>query len=414
MIPSVAALSNLVSYIPELQTKKIVGILDIGANRSMLVFIKEGNVDFFREIVVGGNDFTKSITGTIFHEGRAIQFTDKEAEEFKFRYGYPLGFSDGMSFHGAPLGEVGTMMRPVVERLSGEIERSIGFYKEKAGGEDISALYLIGGGARLKHLTKVLSESIGVSISLLPFPQKLRVSGDAKQKELFRNKFPEQAISLTLALESSPEKNLLPAQYAKKHATAQVQRYLAAVLFGVIAILGVFTVTYRTEVKVLNNNVTRLEGRVAQSKSNVILFDKLQQKKTELVAQIAGVSQLIKQDEHLVQVLRLVSHAVPVNLALESVDYGLDSPTPQRPTRSRNQTPDEEENRPKWRIHVQGGCRKASSDVGIYLARFIVELEKSGYFSQVNLISDHIDEETNEYRFELKAYFKTGEEDAQG
>jgi len=110
----------------------------------------------------------------------------------------------------------------------------------------------------------------------------------------------------------------------------------------------------------------------------------------------------------------LVSHAVPVTLALESVDYGLDTPSPQRPTRSRNQTPDEEENRPKWRIHVHGGTRKPSSDVGIYLAQFIVELEKSGYFSQVDLISDHINEETKEYHFEIKAFFKTGEEDAQG
>jgi cell division ATPase FtsA len=414
VIPSVAALANLIRHIPELQTKKIVGILDIGAHRSMLVFIKEGSVDFFREIVVGGNDFTKSITGTIFHEGRAIQFTDREAEEFKFRYGYPLGFSDGMTFHGAPLGEVGTMMRPVVERLSGEIERSIGFYKEKASGKDIAVLYLIGGGARLKHLTEVLSENLSIPVSILPYPQKLRVSGNAKQKDLFKNKFPELAISLTLALESTPEKNLLPSTYVKMHRTAQLQRYLTVALFGIIGILAVLTYTYRIKVHSMRATVSQMDRRVAQSKGNVILFDRLQQKRGELIAQINGVDNLVKQDDRLIQVMRLVSHAVPPNLALVSLEYGLENPAPQRSVRSRNSTPDEEEKRPRWMIHIEGMSKKPPSDVGIYLAQLIVELQKSGYFSEVNLISESVDDESKEYQFDLKAYFITGEDNVVG
>jgi hypothetical protein len=47
----------------------------------------KGQIDFVREIVIGGDDFTKAITGTIFHEGRAIQFTNKEAIEFKIKHG---------------------------------------------------------------------------------------------------------------------------------------------------------------------------------------------------------------------------------------------------------------------------------------------------------------------------------------
>lgn len=404
VIPSVAALANLIRYIPELQAKKVLGLLDIGAHRSMLVFIKDGAVDFFREIVVGGNDFSKSITGTIFHEGRAIQFANKEAEEFKFRYGYPLGFSDGMTFHGAPLGEVGTMMRPVVERLSGEIERSIGFYKEKAGGKDISALYLIGGGARLRHLTEVLSENLGISISLLPYPQKLRITGDAKQKDTFRNKFSEQAISLSLALESTPEKNLLPEAYAKIHRMAQIRQYLSVALAAVVIILAALSLSNMTKIASLKKKVSLLDNRVAQSKSNVLLFDRLSKQKGELEGEITGVSHLIKQDNRLIQVLRLISHSLPENLSLVSLIYGQENAGPNL-SRSKRTKPDEDEIIIKWRIHVMGTSKQPSSDVGIYLAQFIVELEKSGYFSNVNLIKEFVDEDTKKYSFEIKAFF---------
>ena len=178
---SITALPNLLGADSETGT----AILDIGNRNSTLILVRDGHVTFRREISVGGSDFTRAITGTIFHEGQAIQFSAEEAADFKNRYGYPLGFSDGMMYKGAPLSEVGTLMRPVVERLIGEIQRSIGFYQEKSGGEEIGTLYLIGGGAQLRHLSEVLSQKLEIPVERLDPPDQVGISGGSDQAELF-------------------------------------------------------------------------------------------------------------------------------------------------------------------------------------------------------------------------------------
>ncbi|NQT26111.1 pilus assembly protein PilM, partial [candidate division KSB1 bacterium] len=244
IIPYVAGIANLAKLLP---TKAgPIGILDIGAQKSTLTFLQNGEMDFYREIVVGGIDFTKAITGTIFHEGRAIQFSTEEANDFKMKYGYPLGFSEGMTFRGAPLSEVGAMMRPIVERLIGEIQRSIGFYADKTGGKKLEKLYLIGGGSRLKHLSEVIAQKIGTSVLLYPISPSIHVEGSEKKQKLFKQKFLEQAVSLALALEDGPYGNLLPEPYKKIHRTAFITRCINYGAIAVVFLILLFSISAKT------------------------------------------------------------------------------------------------------------------------------------------------------------------------
>ncbi len=210
------ALSNLITLMPAEQKNIPLGILNIGISKSMLTIFKNGKVDFHREIVMGDNDFTKAIIGTIFHEGKAIQFSMEEAKEFKHKYGYPLGFIDSMSFKGAPFSELGAMMRPVVERMTGEIQRSIGFYSDKTRGESVSHLYLIGHGASLKHLDQVLNSRVGVPVSRFGVPKSIVISGDKKQKSIFKRRFHDQSVSFAIACETGLRGTLLPESYKIK------------------------------------------------------------------------------------------------------------------------------------------------------------------------------------------------------
>ena len=54
-----------------------------------------------------------------------------------------------------------------------------------------------------------------------------------------------------------------------------------------------------------------------------------------------------------------------------------------------------------WILRLRGTSPKPANDVGIYLAQLFVELEKSGYFSRVELVKDFYADEDNEYFFEL-------------
>ena len=266
-LPSVVTFSNLLQFLPEESRQGHAAILDMGADSSVLVFFRDGMVDFKREIAVGGDDFTKSVTGTIFHEGRAIQFSSDEAAEFKQRYGYPLGFSDGMTFRGAPLTEVGAMMRPVVERLSGEIHRSLVFYKENTGGAEVTSLFLLGGGARLKHVTEVLSENLSIPVETMPLPENIRVAGTAQDRERFVQHFLEQAVSFSAALEETSEKNLLPPSLQKVHKNTAIQKMMAYAACAVVAVLLLVTNGAKNKNTKLAKEVAAIETRVRKSPS---------------------------------------------------------------------------------------------------------------------------------------------------
>jgi len=404
VVPVVLSFTNLYQYLSEVEKMQLFGVLDIGADRSMLVLIKNGELAFFREIVVGGDDFTKAITGTIFHEGKAIQFTNIEASEFKIRYGYPLGFSEGMTFRGAPLSEVGTMMRPVVERLTGEIQRSLGFYRDQSGSDELHNLYLVGGGARLKHLPNVLADKIGCSVSLLTPPEKIKVGGKKEQRKIFNRKFAEQAVSLSLALESPTGGNLLPLIYKKINRNNFIQKLALAGIFTILILIAFMSINIYTKKKDLQRSVKEKERMVPINNKRIAMYEELQSEKVSLESQISAINELTKQDENILQIIRLVTHATPPYIALTSLKYGMGTTASgnNRSRRAKNQNDQSAEK--KWMLRLEGVNKDPPNDYGIFVAQFIVNLEESGYFSEVKLERESFNNEKKTYTFSIVAY----------
>ncbi|MCK5145887.1 pilus assembly protein PilM [bacterium] len=398
VIPSVATLINLIPLLPPVYKNKPIGFLDIGANRSMLVFIKDGHLHFHREIVVGGDDFTKAITGTIFHEGEAIQFNHAEADEFKRRFGYPMGFNESVTFHGAPLDEVGTMIRPVVERLIGEIQRSLDFYREKFQDENIEEIFLIGGGSRTRHLTEALSDKIDIPITLFPLPPKLRVSGNKKQQEEFDHRFLEQATALGLALEISSKGNLLPVVYKKANQMAVVKRAIQLAALAILTIMTIWSFSLSSALVKRRQDVTRLENKVTLSTRNTgFLYAALQQKKKSNLNLITDLQKRMQSDERATEILKMISRNMPKKLALTNIDIG----ARKKVVSQGRQDEDEKAEIESRIVKIAGWTPKPANDVGVILAQFIVDLEKSGYFSKVSLERQFFSEEDKEFRFSI-------------
>jgi len=410
VIPNVLALKNLLDLLPKSVSAESVCFLDIGANRSVLTFFRKGVMDFYREIVIGGDDFTKAITGTIFHEGRAIQFTNKEALEFKFKYGYPLGFTEGHTFHGAPLTEVGAMMRPVVERLTGEIHRSVGFYKEKSGGSPVKALYLIGGGSQLKHLSQVLTERLAIPTTLIPHAKDFRISGGVKQEQAFRARYLEYGNALSLALETKADGNLLPQQYQKLHKMALVLKSLNYAVVIILLTVGILSAFNYLRLKNLQTQKKADTQRAEIVTRKVVRYDMYLKKRAELVAENARFENKIKLNPAPLRILRLVSNVLPKNLSLVSLKIGTatdiakqagqrvaaQAPKPQTP--GKPETPKEE----PILLRIEMESKPSISDIRVSVAQFMLDLSKSGYITDVKLQDEKVIEKTDELIFNLE------------
>jgi type IV pilus assembly protein PilM len=421
LIPTIMALRNLLPHLPAVPPGEAVGFLDIGSQKSLLAFYKQGHVDFFREIVVGGDDFSRAITGTVFHEGRAIQFSYEEAQVFKNKYGYPLGYSEGMMYRGAPLTEVGTMMRPVMERLTGEVHRSIGFYRDKAGGQKISTLYLIGGGAKLKHLPEVLSEKIEIPVSLTPFPPNVRVAGGKEQEKAFQGRFYEHALCLSLALESSVNGNLLPKAFQKIHRVSVIQKNVNLALFvGVLTALVFHYFTHGT-LSSLKTRIVSMEKKAAESKNNVRRYDACFNERETLSAALTRINQKLVQDETPIQVLKLISQKLPRDLRLTNVSIGYEpgwvgnevktllaafgeKQTGNEPRQKSGGQPEGALAAERTIVDIRGASKASIPDVRISVAEFMIELENSGLLENVKLIKESVNDEKDAYSFEMAAF----------
>lgn len=402
-------LRNLLEFLPVPPTEAVC-FLDIGAVRSTLIVYYQGQIDFIREVVLGGDDFTKAITGTIFHEGRAIQFTTKEALEFKYKYGYPLGFSEGMTFRGAPLTEIGTMMRPVVERLTGEIHRSLAFYHDKSP-HKVRALYLLGGGAQLKHLARLLSERVGIPVSLVSFPEEFKVAGGEKQEQLFKAHFLEYALALALALESPSGGNLLPTVYRRAHQMALIQGYLNVSAIGVVFLVSLLTFFAWMERKQLKDTLIRTEQKAKLSESNLQRYERVSLRKTELVRAIQDLDAKMEQNPITMQCVKAVSNLFPKSLTMISIKIGhpdsLLSKEEKAKKASRKESAskgkEEPQTSPGRVLIIEGMSKLSLPDVRIAVAQFMLDLSKTGYLTDVQLQNEMLTPQIDEYVFTLSA-----------
>lgn len=405
VIPTVSSIANLAYFLPRQSRNKSVGIIDIGRTRSVLVIVNNEKTEFFREMMIGGHDLTKSIIGTIFHEGKAIQFGNEEAEEFKMRYGYPLGYSHGMVFHGAPLEEIATMIRPVVERLCGELQRSVEFYKDKSGGQ-VDELYIIGGGANTKHLAEAISDSVAIPVEPLPLTSALKIGGGPENRMKFEDKYLEQAPALSLALEKDNRTNLLPLQYKKELKKAARQNLIkfSSLLIITLVALGWYQLNRTLSEK--RDRVAQIERQISISSRNTGLqYEALKKKEKMISARIAQVNSVGNQDNLAIYTLQTVSNLLPDIFELNSFVY---NPEPEQTNRRLSNDGDESEQEVvPVQVDMVGAAVTFTNDVEVYLARFILDLNTCGLFSEVTLDKKIIEPEKGSFEFKIVATVRT-------
>ena len=115
-------------------------IADIGAASTSFYMFDGASIKFMREISLAGDTVTKAMAGEISTPSGIIRMNEVEAEEYKIS---------------GDLKRLEMVMRPVMEKFSTEIIRSIRFFKDNTGC-DISAVLLAGGGALLESIQQRL------------------------------------------------------------------------------------------------------------------------------------------------------------------------------------------------------------------------------------------------------------------
>lgn len=154
-------------------SKVLWGILDLGFQSCRLYLIHADRPVYARIIRTGGREWTETLAKTL-HVNFAI------AERYKRVYGIQAT-DRGLRSMLSGLTRVTEdelpsvlygIMRPIIDEMAREIERSYRFAMGQWAGVQAGPLYLVGGGSRLRGLVDVLSARLGVPVCL-PDPTAL-------------------------------------------------------------------------------------------------------------------------------------------------------------------------------------------------------------------------------------------------
>jgi type IV pilus assembly protein PilM len=140
------AVTNLIELIHQPKGYSVL-VADVGASVTNIAIVKEINIEFTREILIGGKYVTSEIA-------RSQNVSTKEAEDKK------LGLEN----------EVLPFLQDLASSVSSEISKTVNFYVATKPRETVGKIYLTGGSSRLPGLKDQVERETGISVDFLnPF-----------------------------------------------------------------------------------------------------------------------------------------------------------------------------------------------------------------------------------------------------
>ncbi|MEI7999647.1 MAG: pilus assembly protein PilM, partial [Candidatus Omnitrophota bacterium] len=165
IIPLSIAIENIIKKC-KFKEQEIIATIEIGSMASELNVYRASQLEFSRKINVTGLDFTKSLTSSLFTDMGKIELTMEEAEEVKKEHGIPFPEEDFLVRAKITANQALSLLRPKLEQLAREINRSFDYYQDKRHAGKIDKLIMFGGGALLRRLPELLNVELGVPVQL--------------------------------------------------------------------------------------------------------------------------------------------------------------------------------------------------------------------------------------------------------
>ena len=213
-----------------------LGILHLEDDICYIGIYKDAKLEFYRELPISINKLRESLQGVLVSDKGKIELTSQEAEEVLFKLGVPekeVAYKDKISSS-----QVLSMLRPILERLAGEIKRSLTYYDSQFGVGSVGKVFIAGAALKIPNVDKFLSNELSLSVEKFSLTNKLSVSSGINQDDLS-----ESYASAGLALDYNQGINLLPHEFRteKFEKVEKISlRWVAIIVVSLLAIFYIF------------------------------------------------------------------------------------------------------------------------------------------------------------------------------
>ena len=286
-------------------------ILDIGGRCSTLIFL-DGSRFFVRTIPIAGDTITQQIA-------KEFNISYADAEEMKRKHGYvSLGGAYEES-DSEVASAVSKIVRNVMTRLHGEINRSINVYRATQKGRKPEKLFLAGGTSILPYAPRFFSEKLRIPVEYLN-PFQVVGIGPAVDQQVLSEVAHLYAETIGLALRrlgTSPvEISLIPDYIRKQNEFRSKRPFFFASAAVVLLFFGITLWTMSEQAENIASESDKFSTLVAQREAIQKRVKDANNKLTTAIGEFDEAVELLKKRNNLIAFYSLIRSCIPDNVWL--------------------------------------------------------------------------------------------------
>ncbi len=273
-------------------------ILNIGGRSSTLVFL-DGSRFFVRSIPVAGNTITQQIA-------KEFNVSFSEAEDLKRRHGFvALGgaYEEPESDVAATISKI---VRNVMTRLHGEINRSINVYRATQQGRKPEKMYLAGGSSVMPFTPRFFVEKLRIPVDYFNAFQIISISSEI-DKEALQEQAHLCCENIGLAMRhfrATPvEISLIPESVKRQNQLRLKRPFFYASAVSLLVYLGISYWALGEQTKELDGKLERLEVKLSEKEATKASVDREKKKLSEHEKQYDLACALVKNRNFFLDIL---------------------------------------------------------------------------------------------------------------
>lgn len=318
VVPDV--LESLFAKQIEQSKDKVISLIYMGKRTTNISILKNGRLDFNRELNIGGENITMAMSGVLVSPEGRMEISAEAAEKIKTEYGIPVDLEKYPNIGQIPINQLQAMVRPALERVQDEVMRTFEYYKGQTGEAGIDKIILTGGSSLTPNLALFLSEGLGVPVETPPIVDQELYKGKIKDEADFEKVMPRLSAAIGATLIDGNKINLIPEEI-KHRWQFLLQKFLKPhyVALATSLLLGLIYALFVFQGMLLQNQLNYANSKINEYKPMVAKLTELQERAAKVQNRNMSLSQQKQRSAKMPRVFREISMIVPPEIVIRSM-----------------------------------------------------------------------------------------------
>ncbi|MFQ6605061.1 MAG: pilus assembly protein PilM [Fidelibacterota bacterium] len=369
-------------------------IVYIGHDATTLVVIVNHEFVFSRDIAMGANEFYEAIQQKIMTKAGSVEIKEDKAVKIIHDYGIPQEKNGIIPKLGISLYKLSIFLRPPVERLVNEINRSKNYFTKQFSEMSWDGVFIDGIGASFPHMTTVLSDNLELDVQLMN-PTRYETFHFDDNVTIREQEISKYSLNFALLNNIIETFNILPKNTLASYRFIFLSKLAAASSAFILPFLITTLFFSNIQIKMMNKEVVEKTNQwETLSEQSQEYFDIL--KDLDI---IDGYYKLLKNDgihtKNVLKILKILSNDIDKNIKFTSLVF-------KKELTAEDKTDLNNPNYYDSVLEINGFVQSDPSLADIQLTNFQIHLEQIGVF---NSIEREI-KETSEGEEEWKLFFQ--------